>query len=409
MIAIVQTAFLGDLLLSLPLARALSGVAAASDQKLALVCRAGLGELARATGFFETVIEVQKKSSKSLELAFTELMRLHANDPLQLMIVPHKSLRTRFWVSRVCRRLGGRSVGFRQFGFSWLFSEVVDEPRELPDALRQLALLGARSLKGFESGLSSVFSAAEKFREEQSMPGGRSADGSLLPVPDQLSMSCHLAQARSARPANLKPEALQRKGTAPRVAVAPGSVWATKRWREEHYIELVHRLYRKGVSVSLIGSPEEAELCQRIKSGVLQKADSFRQDGSSDPLRESRLEVLAGAVSLVETALFLSTVDTLVSNDSGAMHLASLSSTPTVAIFGPTVLDFGYRPWSSSATVVQPPRMLRCRPCGKHGHRSCPIGTHECMRSISVESVLRQVEGQLAARNQSLNSSTLIP
>ena len=80
----------------------------------------------------------------------------------------------------------------------------------------------------------------------------------------------------------------------------------------------------------------------------------------------------------------------LVCNDSGAMHAAAAAGLPTVAVFGPTVLAQGFRPWQNQAMVVQ--RRLECRPCGKHGSDKCPIGTHACMEGIEAGEVLEALE-----------------
>jgi heptosyltransferase-2 len=80
--------------------------------------------------------------------------------------------------------------------------------------------------------------------------------------------------------------------------------------------------------------------------------------------------------------------EALICNDSGLMHLASVAGLPTVAVFGPTTIALGYRPWQNQARVVE--RELFCRPCGKHGHVRCPLNTHECMKSISESQVLKE-------------------
>jgi heptosyltransferase-2 len=76
-----------------------------------------------------------------------------------------------------------------------------------------------------------------------------------------------------------------------------------------------------------------------------------------------------------------------VCNDSGAQHLAGLVGTPTVSIFGPTVPQQGFVPWNPNVQLIEN-KNLKCRPCGKHGPESCPIGTHECMNSIKPDQVL---------------------
>ena len=393
MIALVQTAFLGDVLLSIPLARSLARVASASGQPLVCVCRKGLKSILEETGLFRAVIEVEKKNTRSYDAALAQILRDYGglgatapgsegrprrgsqNErglestigrwPKHLFVVPHKSLRTRLWVRRACRALGAKSIGFDQFGLSWLFTETVNEPRELPDALRQLSLLQSPLFSSWQTELREPMAALAEFHLKQELSGGRFSTGALLPVPESLSMQL---MGRSAIVAS-------RQGDL--VAIAPGSMWDTKRWDAVHYSELIAQLTRRGLQVSLIGSPEERELCDRIRSNVKDAGD--------------RVQVLAGRMSLAETARYLATVQLLVCNDSGAMHLASLSQTETVAIYGPTVLDFGYRPWSSVATVIEPPYELKCRPCGSHGHRKCPIGTHECMHSILPETVLAAV------------------
>lgn len=68
--------------------------------------------------------------------------------------------------------------------------------------------------------------------------------------------------------------------------------------------------------------------------------------------------------------------------------MAAVVGLPTVAVFGPTTLDLGYRPWQSRAIVVQN-NLLDCRPCGLHGAQRCPLGHHQCMKDLKVERVIQ--------------------
>jgi heptosyltransferase-2 len=65
-----------------------------------------------------------------------------------------------------------------------------------------------------------------------------------------------------------------------------------------------------------------------------------------------------------------------------------------VVIYGPTVLEFGFRPWQDHVSVVEK-LGLPCRPCGKHGHNKCPIKTHVCMKEISPHEVFERLQGVL--------------
>jgi heptosyltransferase-2 len=76
----------------------------------------------------------------------------------------------------------------------------------------------------------------------------------------------------------------------------------------------------------------------------------------------------------------------IVTNDSSPLHLASAMGTPTVAIFGPTVPDFGFGPLAASNVVVGH-ESLTCRPCHRHGPRRCPLRHFRCMRELTAELV----------------------
>ncbi|MEZ4871491.1 MAG: glycosyltransferase family 9 protein [Bdellovibrionales bacterium] len=154
--------------------------------------------------------------------------------------------------------------------------------------------------------------------------------------------------------------------------MAPGSVWATKKWTAEGYAELAKKLQENGYQIAFIGAENEKEECEKI----------IRQVG--------RAINLCGSTNLIESMLLMRRSALLVTNDTGAAHLASLVGLKTISIFGPTVLEFGYRPWNSASIINQVP--LKCRPCGKHGSDKCPIGTHDCMKLVNATNVLINAE-----------------
>jgi heptosyltransferase-2 len=137
-------------------------------------------------------------------------------------------------------------------------------------------------------------------------------------------------------------------------------------WTKEGFRDLAVSLSSKGFRVILVGSPGERELCEEIA-------------------RQANVESLAGQTTISELIEHFRSGQALISNDSGAMHAASVAALPTVAVFGPTVLEFGFRPWQEKAAVVQ--LDLECRPCAAHGGKKCPLGTHACMRDLPFERV----------------------
>ena len=70
--------------------------------------------------------------------------------------------------------------------------------------------------------------------------------------------------------------------------------------------------------------------------------------------------------------------------------MAVAVSTPLVAIFGPTVEEYGFFPFRAKAKVLQ--RNIWCRPCSAHGTERCPLGHHRCMREIQPGDVIRALE-----------------
>jgi heptosyltransferase-2 len=159
-----------------------------------------------------------------------------------------------------------------------------------------------------------------------------------------------------------------------RIAIAPGSVWGTKRWLPDRFARLAVELLAKvpGGKIVLTGSPDEAALCEAIERKIGDR---------------SRVENLAGKMALKELPEFFSRVDLVVTNDSSPAHYAAAVDVPTVEIFGATIPAFGFGPLASRAAVVEAGR-LDCRPCSDHGPQVCPESHFNCMKNISVQHVL---------------------
>jgi heptosyltransferase-2 len=150
----------------------------------------------------------------------------------------------------------------------------------------------------------------------------------------------------------------------PFVALAPGSVWPTKRWPQ--YAALAELLDAR---VAIIGSGADSTLASEILS-----------------IAGARAMDCTGRLSLLASAELIGRASVLVTNDSAPLHLASAMATPTVALFGPTVPEFGFGPLAPSARVIGRTE-LACRPCDRHGPRKCPLGHWRCMREITPRQV----------------------
>jgi heptosyltransferase-2 len=150
----------------------------------------------------------------------------------------------------------------------------------------------------------------------------------------------------------------------PFVALAPGSVWPTKRWPAYAALsELVD------ARVAIVGSSADAPLASEIRRAAGARAIDC-----------------TGQLSLLASAELIGRATVLVTNDSSPLHLASAMGTPTVALFGPTVPEFGFGPLAPASNVIGRSD-LACRPCDRHGPRSCPLGHWRCMREITPRQV----------------------
>jgi heptosyltransferase-2 len=161
----------------------------------------------------------------------------------------------------------------------------------------------------------------------------------------------------------------------PIVALCPGAVGAGKAWPPGHYADLASTLTRSGAAVWVLGSPAE----RRIANGIVAAAGPHARDLTGTDLRDA--------------VLALASADTVVSNDSGLMHVAAALGTPTIGIFGPTS-PYHWAPLNGLAATVQQTRtQLSCQPC----HRPvCRMNDHRCMRDIPASDVVETARRVLA-------------
>ena len=146
------------------------------------------------------------------------------------------------------------------------------------------------------------------------------------------------------------------------IGINPGATYgAAKQWYPERFIELGRRLSKRG-RIVVVGGPAEAGLGENVARGV---------DGVS----------IAGRTSVSQLAAAIARCSLFVTNDTGPMHVADAVGTPIVAVFGPT--DWVTTPpFGKKHTIVR--HEIECAPCLK---RECPLGHHNCMKTIEVAEV----------------------
>jgi lipopolysaccharide heptosyltransferase II len=157
-------------------------------------------------------------------------------------------------------------------------------------------------------------------------------------------------------------------GPGPAVALAPGSVGASKRW--SYYPEAARLLAEQGLDVWVVGGPGEKALAAEIVAGGGARA----RDLTGNDLRNGILAMAAASVAI--------------SNDSGLMHIAAALGTPTMGIFGPTS-PYHWAPLNGLAATVLTKTSVPCQPC----HRPvCTMNDHRCMRDIAASDVVETAQ-----------------
>ena len=318
---VVQTSFLGDTVLTTPLLAQL-----ANRGPVDVVTTVASSALLAGHPAVREVIVYDKRGADAGLVGFLRLAgRLRATR-YDTAFLAQGSLRSALLV--FAARVKSR-VGFATSAGSWLYTNKVPYRDDLHHAARLVQL---------------------------SRPNGRE--------PTEAETRPSLAPGDADRAA--VQELLERAGVQADerlIALAPGSIWATKRW--PYYRELAQMLASDG-RIIVVGGPSDALLAREILAAVPGAVDA------------------TGALPLLASADLIGRCAVIVTNDSAPLHLASAMGTPTVAVFGPTVPDFGFGPLAPSRVVVGH-ESLACRPCDRHGPRKCPLVHFRCMRELSPE------------------------
>jgi heptosyltransferase-2 len=96
---------------------------------------------------------------------------------------------------------------------------------------------------------------------------------------------------------------------------------------------------------------------------------------------------LAGSTSLIEAVDLLAACDTVVSNDSGLMHISAAVGANVIAVYGSSSPDYT-PPLTDKLTIVH--TNIECRPCFK---RECPLGHMDCLNKLEPEQVIKHLNG----------------
>jgi len=323
---LIQTAFIGDVILATALVEHLARHEPGAPLDV-LVRRGNEGLLAGNPHIRQVLVwdKKEKKYSNLLRL-LKQIRRAEYGRVVTMQRFASTGFLTAFSGAR-------ERVGFAENPFSRFFTRQV--PHVIGDGTHEVA----RNLRLLQD---------ETVRAEALLPKPR-----LYPTP---------ADEAAAAPYAAVGEYL---------CLAPTSVWFTKQYPEEKWLELLAAL-PPHLPVYLLGGPPDTAACERL-------AQAAGRPG---------LVNLSGKLSLPASAALMRGAVLNYVNDSAPLHLCSAVDAPVCAIFCSTVPRFGFGPLSTFARVVEHPGPLACRPCGLHGHAKCPLGHFRCAREIETTQLL---------------------
>ena len=325
-VAVVQTAFIGDVVLATPLFEA-ARVSCPGDTVVAVV-RMGCENILGNNPFVDEIVVWDKHGKDTGIGGIFRIGRRLRDLGVHTAIVPHRSLRTALalFLSGAKKR-----IGFNKGGGALLHTERVPYMSGMHEVERNLLLAEAAGWK------------SEGFR-----PAIFTDDSDRTVVDGIL------------------------RDTGTYCVFAPGSVWATKIWPAEYYARTGAEFARRGKTVVLSGGKDDGDLCRSIAESIPGAVNA------------------CGLLTLRQSAELYSRAEFVLTGDTAPQHLAAAAGARVFSIFGPTVRDFGFWPYTDRGVVIE--EDLYCRPCGVHGHRECPEKHFRCMRSIAYEKVVEIIE-----------------
>jgi heptosyltransferase-2 len=323
-ILIIQTAFIGDVILATPVVEALKQ--ALPGAVIDFLVRKGNEPLLKNHPKINQLIIWDKKKLKYRNL-FRILKQLRKNKydlVINLQRFGATGLLTAFSKARI-------KVGFNKNPFSFLFTFRVKH--RLGDFVHETE----RNLDLLEPII-----------------GKQKANMALYPDAEAI-------------------ESMKKYQMVEYLCIAPTSVWFTKQFPAEKWVEFLNKI--SGYTVYLLGANSDWAACKHII-----EASTNRQ-----------VVNLCGQLNLLQSAVLMKGAAMNFVNDSAPMHLASAMNAPVTALFCSTIPAFGFGPLSYNARVIETDEQLPCRPCGLHGFKSCPEGHFKCGTLINVDKLVEAI------------------
>ncbi len=341
-ILVIQTAFIGDLVLATALVESLHEQYPQSS--IDIVVRKGNEPLFNEHPFINELIVWDKKNSKYLNwLSILKKMRVKNYD---VLINLQRFAATGLWTILAN---ANTTIGFDKNPFSFLFThKVKHDISTLNQNISASAVHEINRNHALTSSLGEFPLAMPKLYPTKS---------------DYEKVKVYQAQKY--------------------ITIAPASVWFTKQFPLTAWVSLINELKFEGL-IYILGGPADKALGDAIVNEVskLNSNTSNISTTSNASSASKKIINLSGELGFLASAALQQKAVINYVNDSAPMHFCSAVNAPVVAIYCSTIPAFGFGPLSTNSFIVETQEKLACRPCGLHGKKQCPLGHFNCAQTI---------------------------
>ncbi len=338
-ILIIQTAFIGDAILTLPMIEKLKEKFPSST--IDILCIPSTQEIFSASPFVNDILVMDKKNAQKSVLKLYKFAAEIKKRNYTEIFSPHRSFRTSFIVMQSGV---SETYGFSSSSLCHVYKNLVDYKYDIHEIQRNLDLIGFKY-------------SPESWRI---IPKIKIDEASREKVSQFISSN------------NLSGKL---------IAIAPGSIWETKKYPENYFREIIKHFTNRSYKLLVVGGDQDKELCERLTNGFADKVFST-----------------AGMFSIIESIELLKNVNLLLTNDSAPTHFGMCANIPVVTIYCSTIPEFGFYPYNRKSSYISF-NDLRCKPCGIHGYEQCPIKTFDCGFKLDAKVIIQKMEEIISDSN----------
>jgi len=330
-ILVIQTAFPGDAILTLPFIQELKRKK--PDYLIDVLCIPATAEIFEASPYVNSAISFDKKGKQKSIASFIRFIKQLRSNDYEIVYSPHRSLRSAIIALNLSAK---ETFGFDNSSLKFAFKHTVKYDALAHEVKRNLEFIG------------------DDYNEDK---------WRILPE-----ITVPMESKKKVK------KFCDEKKINEFITIAPGSVWETKRYPAEFFGKIIEHFVSKKYQIILVGGSQDEELCEDLRKG-----------------NEDSVSVAAGDLSFIETIELIKNTALLICNDSAPTHLGMCADIPVLTIYCSTIPQFGFYPYNTKSDFISYDKLF-CKPCGIHGFSKCPLNTFDCAKLLVPFQVIEKAE-----------------